>query len=799
LKVGAAYVPLDPTYPAERLSYMRDDSGVRVVLSHSELAGAALDAPVTVLLDREDDRIARQETTDLGVPLALGDLAYVIYTSGTTGRPKGVEVEHGSLANFIAAMALGPAVGPEDVVLFASALSFDISVLEIFHTLVHGARLVVADRETMLDGVRLAELIRTAGVTLMQATPITWRALIESGWEGEPRLTALCGGEAMSPQLARELGRRCSALWNVYGPTETTVWSTMQQIDPERDAASGTVPIGRPVANTLCYVLDARLQPVPIGVPGELFIGGQGTARGYHDRAELTAERFLPDPFVPDSRARMYRTGDICRLRADGNLEHLGRADHQVKVRGQRIELGEIEANLLAHAKVRSAVVTTYETTPGDAHLAAYYLAEGDAVLDAGELRDHLRRRLPAGLVPAVFVHLLEFPRTPSNKIDRKRLPLPTTTQADAAGPARPASDLERQLVAIWSNVLGGQQVGVDDDFFELGGHSLLATRITSAISASTGRRIPLSALFEAPTVRRLAAYIETDRPDGRWTSLVPMQPHGERPPFFYVAPYLITILSFAHLARHLEPDQPFYVLQPQGMDGDHPAHESIEEMATHYIAEMRQVQPSGPYRIGGLCAGSWVAFEMACQLQEAGEEVAALVVVDSEPPNIDPPRLNPVTHAVNRLRRYREDGKVLDSVRWQLQLFTDRYLRRYVGASDGRRVARLRRTHADAHRGYRGRTFHGDLVHVRSEDWAARPEKAWHVRWDELITGGLELDTVPGTHGDLSETESSASVARIIRRTVDRATNVALVAPLVLGTAIVGSDCLAGLSALAV
>ena len=337
--------------------------------------------------------------------------------------------------------------------------------------------------------------------------------------------------------------------------------------------------------------------------------------------------------------------------------------------------------------------------------------------------------------------------------------------------------------------MLGRSDVGVDDDFFELGGHSLLATRIVASIAGLTGQRVPLSALFEAPTISALAAFIEADRPEARWTSLVPMQPEGDRPPFFYVAPYLITILSFAHLARHMEPDQPFYLLQPQGMDGDHPVHERVEDMAAHYIAEMREVQPTGPYRIGGHCAGSWVAFEMACQLQDAGEDVALLLAVDSEPPNIEPPRINRFAHAVDRMRHYRKDGRVVDSVRWQAQLFTDHYVRRYFGAPDRRQVARLRRTHFEAHQGYHGRTFHGDLVLIRSEDWAERPEKAWHLRWREVITGELVVDTVPGTHGDLVGTESSAALARIIRRTVDRITNVALVAPCMLAPAFAGSS----------
>jgi amino acid adenylation domain-containing protein len=451
LKTGAAYVPLDPSYPVQRLEYMQSDTGAPVVISRSDVGQLEGVSARRLLLDEYREVIAAALVGDPAVALSGSDLAYVIYTSGSTGRPKGVLVEHRNAVSFLRAFGAQVRVGPEDVVLGATTLSFDPSVVEIFLPLLHGAQIVIADRETTLDPARLSELIRSSGVSLMQATPITWRMLIDYGWTGEPGLTALYGGEAMAPQLVGELCRTCRAVWNIYGPTETTVWATVQHVDPDRHLWSGTVPIGRPVANTRCYVLDALLQPVPVGVPGELFIGGEGVTRGYLHQEELTAERFVADPFAGVPGARMYRTGDVCRFLADGSLEHLGRADHQVKVRGQRIELGEIEASLAGHPSISAAVVTTFEPVPRDVRLAAYYVAEGGADVDSSELRSYLRDHLPAAMIPAVYVRLDELPRTPSNKVDRNQLPAPPTTVSTGGPRRQPRTALEERLAAVWA------------------------------------------------------------------------------------------------------------------------------------------------------------------------------------------------------------------------------------------------------------------------------------------------------------------------------------------------------------
>ena len=481
----------------------------------------------------------------------------------------------------------------------------------------------------------------------------------------------------------------------------------------------------------------------------------------------------------------MYRTGDVARLLADGTLEHLGRVDDQVKIRGHRVELGEIEACLASHGGVRAAVVSTFESGSGDVALVGYYIPAGVPGPSVVELREHLRGRLPAVMVPVSYVAMESFPVTPNNKVDRRRLPVP---EVEAGESRRARSGLEARLVEIWAEVLGRHDIGIDDDFFDLGGHSLLAIRVFAAIERTTGSRLPLGALFRAPTIAGLAELMSVEIPAAStWTSLVAVQPAGSSPPFFYVSPFQITVLSFVHLARHLGSDQPFYVLQPQGMDRDEPVHQTVEDMAAHYIAEMGQVQPVGPYQLGGHCGGSVVAFEMARQLQAREQQVSVLVLVDSEPPNVEPDHINPLWYVISRFRHYWREGRLLDSLRWQLRLMHERHVTRRVGGAERQRLAVLRGAHAEAHRRYTGGTFTGDAVLIRSREWAGLPDKDWHLRWDELIQGELWVDTVPGTHSGLVETKTAAALAVKIRSAIDRSSHGILAVATALAPAIAG------------
>lgn len=502
LKVGGAYVPLDPDYPSDRLQYMVSDAQVNILLTDHP---TQLQAPTVI--DLKAERLDQQSRENLTLDLYPDQLAYVIYTSGSTGQPKGVQITHQAVINFLQAHAQQPGITNSDVLLAVTSLSFDIAVLELLLPLVTGAKILLASREATQDGLQLAQLLQQA--TMMQATPATWRLLLASGWTGQPQLKILSGGEALSPDLAHQLRSCGSELWNLYGPTETTIWST-------QEAITESVSIGSPIANTQVYLLDAHLQPVPTGATGELYIGGLGLARGYHQRPGLSAEKFLPDPFAPMG-ARMYRTGDLARYQADGMIQHLGRIDHQVKVRGFRIELGEIETHLNQHPLITQAIVMA----EGEA-LVAYGQLRGETEPSLNELRAWLRCHLPDYMVPARFTWVRELPLTPNGKIDRRALStLECTAAASTHTYIPPETETEKQLAQIWQEILGVEQVGLQDNFFELGGHSLLATQVVSRIRTQFSVDLPLQSLFRNAAIADLVPLIETASPL-RSASLVP-------------------------------------------------------------------------------------------------------------------------------------------------------------------------------------------------------------------------------------------------------------------------------------
>jgi amino acid adenylation domain-containing protein len=502
LKSGAAYVPIDPSYPPERQELMLADCGARVLLTQERLHGM-LDAgeASAICLDRDWPSIARHADAPPDMALDVEQLAYVIYTSGSTGRPKGVEVTHRALVNFLAAMRERPGLTASDVLLAVTTLSFDIAGLELYLPLLVGARVVIAPLEVTMDGVDLADWLARHGVTFMQATPTTWQLLVDAGWTGSSGLTVACGGEALAPSLARELLDRCAALWHMYGPTETTIWSSTLQLTREHPAPV----LGGPIANTLFYVLDAQREPVPIGVPGELYIAGDGVAAGYHDQEQLTGARFVSDPFCTGG-GRMYRTGDLVRWRQDGTLDFIGRMDEQVKLRGFRIELGEIEALLVAQDGVAGAVASIREDVLGDRRLVAYVLADAGATPELDRLRAALKVKLPPYMMPSAFVLVERFPTTPNGKLDRRSLPAPDGSRSGMQpGYAPPETPMEETVATIWSDVLGVARIGREDDFFDLGGHSLLAVKMLARLQDELGVQIPLRTLFASTTVSELA------------------------------------------------------------------------------------------------------------------------------------------------------------------------------------------------------------------------------------------------------------------------------------------------------
>jgi amino acid adenylation domain-containing protein len=526
LKAGAAYLPLDPSHPQKRLEWILDNAGVTTLVTQAAvlvqlpLRRSGLPASGLATQATNGDASAlhlvrfgppRGGSAPPGVPedpapVHPEDLAYVMYTSGSTGTPKGVEIPHRAVVNFLTSMAREPGMTAQDTMLAVTTLSFDIAGLELFLPLMVGGRVVIAPHQVAIDGWKLAELLRASRATMMQATPATWRLLVEAGWQGDAKLKILCGGEALPAELARALLPRCHSLWNLYGPTETTIWSTFSRV-----TSADRITLGRPIANTEVYVLSADQQPVPIGVPGELYIGGAGVARGYRHRPDLTTERFLPHLFRQEPNARLYRTGDIVTYAPDGQLIYLGRADHQVKIRGYRIELNEIEAVIRRAPGVRDVVVVAGDVASGDKQVVAYLVTDIQPAFSTQALRQCLKEELPDYMMPAHFVRLDALPLNTNGKVDRQALPTPEPGRQEREAPYQPPrSPTETTLAEIWATVLRVDRVSVEDNLFHLGGHSLTCVHLVPEIEQRLSVRLPVAALFQYPTIRELATHLES-------------------------------------------------------------------------------------------------------------------------------------------------------------------------------------------------------------------------------------------------------------------------------------------------
>jgi amino acid adenylation domain-containing protein len=754
LKAGGAYVPVDPAYPAERQAYMLTDSGAPVIVTQEQLRSSlpASEAQI-VCLDSDWPEIARRPRSAPDIAAHPEQLAYVIYTSGSTGKPKGVQIPHRALANFLTTMRERPGLTARDVLVAVTTLSFDIAGLELYLPLITGARVVIAPSEATEDSRALSSLLERSRASVMQATPTTWRMLIDSGWTGRAGMKALCGGEALPVALADRLKAVGLELWNMYGPTETTIWSTCAQVMTQGQKLT----IGRPIANTTLYILDEQMEPVAVGVAGELWIGGDGLARGYRGRSDLTAERFVAHPFDSTPGARIYRTGDLARYRLDGAVEFLGRIDHQVKVRGFRIELGEIETVLARHPAVIEAVVAA-RGSAAEAELAAY-VTQRESPAPAHELRQHLAQTLPDYMVPSTVTTLEAFPLTPNGKVDRKALPEPTRERSAAQELVGPRTELERSLASIWERELDIHPLGVTDDFFDLGVTSIAAATLFAAIEHELGSSLPLGAIFRAPTIEKLARLIERSEGSSRWTSLVPIQPMGSRPPIYCVHGGAGTILHLQPLARRLGPDQPFYGLQSSGLYGGSSPLQSVEQMATHYLSEMRQVHPGGPWLLAGYCFGTIVAFEMAQTLIAQGEEVRMVALFNGPSPAwirrwgwfgkqpslrdqwpMDPP----LTRKQRRLRALREPRRLIKAVGHRI----DRVHVRLALARSRPIPERMREQyffglHARAERAYEPAPYPGDLLVFYGTGLYEDPS----LGWADLALGGVRTLAVPGRH----------------------------------------------------
>ena len=621
LKTGAAYMPLDPGTPAARIALCLEDGCPPVILTQrsrlKDLPASA--ARVLVLEDLLADAVHEEFKP---AQVAPEDLAYVIHTSGSTGRPKGVELRHDGVVNFLLSMQRQPGFTADDILVAVTTVTFDIAVLELFLPLISGGQVVIASRETALDPRLLATLLGDSHATMLQATPATWSALLGINWQPQRQLKALCGGEALKRSLADKLLDRGVDLWNVYGPTETTVWSTLAHIQ----TSTGSINVGRPIDNTTAYILDSQQQPVPIGVPGELYLGGVGVARSYRNKPELTAEKFIHAAIAGGKR--LYRTGDYALYREGGTIEIQGRSDNQVKVRGYRIELEDVEVNLAQHPQVAGAAAKAWPDPDGGHRLCAYLTGVNGPPPDAAELRQYLRGRVADYMIPSDIVALDALPLTSNGKLDRKQLLQPAPSETSEPQLDDNLTPEEMRVARIWSDLLRVDRISLSDNFFDLGGHSLLLLKLVRQVNKEFGIDLPIARLFQAPTVSRLASEIlELQRTDAErnWTSLVPLNPHGTRRPLFLIH----SLMLYGRLPAALGEDQPFYALQPLPFE-DHPENDYVEQMLDDHIRQIKRVQPVGPYQIVGWCFAGWLAYEIARRLEEGGDRVTLLALLDS-------------------------------------------------------------------------------------------------------------------------------------------------------------------------
>jgi amino acid adenylation domain-containing protein len=791
LTLNAAYIPLDPAQPATRLEMIIAEARPELMITKSSQprlngspsARTVLIDDATGLVDIATEPQVESEVSSAGLFWSPQEdpsgLAYVLFTSGSTGRPKGVEIPRSAVSNLLASMIKEPGLAESDVMLAVSTTMFDIAVLELFGPLCVGGTVHIADPEEVKDGRRLRAVLDAKSVSVMQATPTMWHMLIDSGWAGSNGLRILVGGEALSPDLARQLLSR-GEVWNMYGPTETTVWSTCKRV-----ARSDSITIGRPIANTRLSVVDGQGRVLPRGVVGELCIGGAGLARGYLRRPELTAERFIQMPGgVPGER--IYRTGDLARLLENGEYECLGRIDQQVKIRGFRVELGEVEHALLALDEVNRAAVVKWERSGHMPMLVAYVVPKPGVPLNPQRLARQLRGTLPAYMLPGRYIEMRSLPLTPNNKIDRNALPDPRDTRnlRPLSQPSVPRTDTEQKLFDIWTDVLALQYISIDDDFFDLGGQSVLAVRICNRIHRALHVDLAVSALLENRTIADLAAYIDTltnGSTTQGWSSVVPIQPHGQLSPIFCVSGIGGNPLTFRELADALGPQQPVYGLQHRGVDGLRPPHTSVEEMAQEFINDIRTVCATGPYVLAGHSAGGLVAYEMAQSLTLAGEEVALVILFDTVRPHLA---------GYSKRERAREHwiklraigaGYLLHRVVDRTSNIVERVGTRLGAALAVYRPYRFRLSAVTmaglkAESAYRPDTYYGDVLlfqsnpHIGSERGVRNKQ---HVAngWLELVRGRLDVFAVDAGHLDILEGPAAPQISTKIRRALSSTT----------------------------
>jgi amino acid adenylation domain-containing protein len=794
LKAGGVYTPMDPAYPRDRIAFMMDNAEVAVLLTQAQLrTGLPERHAKVVCLDSDWEAIARESAENPVSLTMLENLAYVIFTSGSTGEPKGVLVSHRSTVEHCLNIQTYYELTSVDRVLQFASLSFDVSLEQILPTLLIGATLTIM-RTDVWDLTEFHKRIAKAKLTVLNLPTSYWHELARN-WADlaeltpsiEPRLFVV-GGDTMLPEVL-DLWQRSPMssirLLNAYGPTEATITATAfdTRAQPHEHSKRHRVPIGRPLPNRETYILNKYGNAVPMGIKGELYIGGSGVARGYLKRPDSTAERFTPNPFSIEAGARLYKTGDLARYLPDGNIEFLGRMDQQVKIRGFRIELGEIETVLRQHPTVREAIVSARGNGAGEQQLVAYVVVQGDLPASDNELRGFLKQKLPDYMVPAIFEPLDKLPLMPNGKVDRGALPEPKRTRSERGKEfVAPRNALELQLSNLWEEVLGIRPVGVKDNFFELGGHSLAAVRLFALIEKRLGKKVPLATLFQGATIEHLASILRQHAKEASSSSLVPIQPNGKRSPLFLIHPAGGHVFPYVHLANSLDPDQPCYGLQARGLEEGQEPHTRIEDMAAFYIDAMRSVQADGPYFLGGWSMGGVVAFEMAQQLRAQGQRTALLALLDTRIPNVDEEFADAefeVTLLVDFVRYF---GLSLDPRDALARLPKHELLERVleyakraglmpldIEVSQAQPFIDLCKADFRATQKYALRHYPGRITLFKAGQELAGISSDPTFGWSKWAGGGVEIHVVPGNHATMVYKPYVAVLAEQLRACLDQ------------------------------
>jgi len=765
LKAGSAYVPLDSSYPLERLSFMIEDSDISILLTKkTHIDKLPQTKAKVVLIDEEESEISKERIKNPEREISPSNLAYVLYTSGSTGRPKGVLMMHKALSNLLYWQLEGQKFERGLRVLQFTTLSFDVSFQEIFSTWYSGGTLVMMTDEDRQDLSTILKIIKEKKIERIYLPFIALQEIAEifasSNYKSLDLKEVYTAGEQL--QITPAIKNLFKSLndfvfSNHYGPSEAHV-VTSYTLNDKPDSWVKLPPIGKPVYNTQMYILDSALKPVPVGVIGDLYIGGVQLVRGYHNRPELTKEKFIDNPFNwnKEQSEKLYKTGDIARYLSDGNIEYLGRADNQIKLRGFRIELGEIESVLSEYPGLRNVAVVAREFSPGDKRLIAYIVTSNEAGVQSSEIRKFLKAKLPDYMLPGDYITLKEMPLTPSGKVDQKALPLPETIRENESNNyAEPKDELELQLVKIWEKVLGVKPIGITDNFFELGGHSLLALRLFGYIEKLSGKKLALSILFNYPTIKELSKVIKNKGWTKPWKSLVAVKPGGSRIPFFCVPPAAGTALHFQDMIKYVNRDQPFYVLESVGLDGKETPHTDLIEMASFYVKEIQSLQPEGPYMIGGRCFGGRVVFEMAQQLTRSGHKVALVAIFDTWPPFIAPPpsyvppKRDP-QHFLKSILKHIKDGDLWTVVK---NYSSNKYIKtkwriknkvEYTFSSKRKKLFKqIMLQHFYAQDRYVAKKYQGKITLIE----CATFKKEYREGWKNLAEGGFETYVVPDTN----------------------------------------------------